>query len=138
MAEDELTNDLDELEDESAVKTLDPRLAVEHVPEDPVGPAAHGDELMPVIREGAWVILGDSKSVPKELHGELAAVIGAQILKATGTESNAHSPSPYEYQNKDCLFTVRTRGQAAIVANLKRKDFAKVTQDGRHVLEQRG
>ena len=96
-----------------------------------------GEEL-PILRQGGWVVLGTTASVPERHRGALACVLQAQIFEATGGEEDAISPRPYEYQPYNARILVRTRGDAEQILELTRADFVKGTNQGRHVLEGHG
>src|SRR5262245_36482003 len=93
-----------------------------------MGKKKTAEERPALIREGTWVVLGSTKNVPEELQGHQACVTIAPMKRSDGDEVN---PRPHEYQEKDTVFTVRTRDEFSATLEVTRADFATVSNQGR-------
>lgn len=98
--------------------------------------AKRSDEVIPVLYVSTWVRLASTPNVPERFHGTLAHIVEAPVERV---ESGLLSPRPYDVQDPEAEFSVRTRGSESIVlTGLTRKDFTAVSSQGRHELEATG
>ena len=92
-------------------------------------PESNEPHILPVIRDGTWVLLGHTDNVPAEMQGHEAVVISAPIkVQRDPDEFSVH---PYEYQDGDEVFTVRTRDQYSAEFTATRDDFDEISYKGR-------
>lgn len=87
-----------------------------------------GKEKPRVILEGTWVRLGDGENIPEELRGHEACVVNAPIKMSDG---DAQVPYRHQVQDKDAVFTVRTRDEYSATLEATRDDFAVISNQGR-------
>lgn len=92
-------------------------------------PESNEPHLLPLIREGSWVILGQDDNIPEELRGHEAVVIEAPMHLQL--DPDEFSNRPYQYQTEDDVFTVRSRDQYGATITAVRDDFAEISTTGR-------
>lgn len=92
-------------------------------------------KLEPLI-EGTWVRLGGDQ-VPDRLQGHLAVITFAPVTVVNDPKSKV-SPRPYEDQDEDAVFTVRTRDEYSEELSLSRDSFTAISRNGRAALTAHG
>lgn len=119
-------------EDEATATTEDAEVPAEpmtYAEEAAAAPESTEDHLLPLILEGTWVILGQGDNIPEELRGHEAVVLVAPMHNQL--DPDEFSNRPYQYQDEDDVFTVRTRDQYGATITAVREDFAEVSTTGR-------
>lgn len=118
LGNDDLTDDASEEEIEDWFASFRP-----DYPEGPV------EEVMPVIRQGDWVVLGKAKGVPDHLINQDAVVVTANVHHAQGGDHISPLGYEFQYPSDEFLVKVRNTGETLSVTR------AAVVKHGTHVSE---
>lgn len=116
------------LEQEYGKKAAEPRKKLSKKEKKELKKLKGRSDEIRIIPVGAWVILAHTDNVDPRFQGHEALVTNAPVKPCFGCE---FSTLPHVHQDKDTIFTVRTRDQYSAEFTASRDDFEFISWDGR-------